>query len=366
MKISRRDLLKGSLLSLAAGFQPTRASAGGEMPSRILGRTGVRVSVLGYGAMQCADAGAIRHGLDLGVTYVDTANCYMGGRNERIVGEAISGIRDRLFIATKVHIAPESRMMSSLERSLSSLGVERVDLLQLHGMSSRTQIVRKDVQDVLTAMKKEGKVRFAGVTTHANQIEVLEAVAQDGFYDTVLVAVNFRSPDTLFHAIERAADKGVGIIAMKTQNGGYRDSTFPGLTPHQAALRYVLDKPGIHLAVPGMLSRRMVDENLEAVMGKAGLSDLMRLDLYRAGLAGKACSFCSGCLDQCPRGTGGVDAVRIAMYGEGYQDRPLALERGREVSDAVRDCARCPDCVVTCSQGIDIREAARRALTFLA
>ena len=367
MHLKRRDLLRGAVASLGASLIPGRALATqpGEMPTRVLGRTGLTVSVLGYGAMQCSDPATIRHGLDQGISYIDTADCYMGGRNEKIVAQAITGIRDRLVIATKVHIAREARMRSSVDRSLASLGVERVDLMQLHGMSSRNQIIRKDVQQIMKAMKDEGKFRFSAVTTHTNQVEVLKAVMEDGFYDTVLVAVNFRSPPNLFEAIEEAAAAGVGIIAMKTQNGGYRNGPVPGLTPHQAALRFVVEKPGVHVAVPGMLSRKMVDENLEAIRGKGGLTDFLRLDAYRADLEGRACSFCSACLDQCRYGTGGLDAARIAMYSEGYRDHRLAAERVVEVASAVRACADCEGCTVDCSQGIDIKDAAKRAVTFL-
>jgi hypothetical protein len=316
--------------------------------------------------MQCSDPAIIRHGLDQGISYIDTADCYMGGRNEKIVGKAITGMVDRVVIATKVHISKETRMRKSVDRSLSSLGVGSVDIMQLHGMSSGEQIIRKDIQKIMKTMKDEGKFRFAAVTTHANQIEVLEAVVEDGFYDAVLVAVNFRSPPGLFQAIEEAAAAGVGIIAMKTQNGGYDDGPVPELTPHQAALRFVVDKPGVHLAVPGMLSRKMVDENLAAIKSIGLLSDLLRLDSYSVELAGKACSFCSQCIEQCQYGTGGLDAARIAMYAEGYADARLAAERAVAVASAVRRCIDCTECTVQCSQGIDIKAAAGRASLFLA
>ena len=367
MHIKRRDFLKGTLASIGASLLPRNslAAQSGEIPVRILGRTGLKVSILGYGAMQCSDPTTIRHGLDQGINYIDTADCYMGGRNEKIVGQAISGIRDNLVIATKVHISNEKRMRSSVKRSLASLGVQSVDLMQLHGMSSRNQIVRKDVQKIMQAMKEEGMFRFAAVTTHSRQIEVLNAVVEDGFYDAVLVGVNFRSPPALFDAIETAANAGVGIIAMKTQNGGYRNGPVPELTPHQAALRFVLEKPGIHLAVPGMLSRKMVDENLAAVKNGGGLTDLLHLESYKAELEGKACSFCSRCLDQCRYGIGGLDAARIAMYAEGYQDERLAAERAAEAASAIKTCASCDGCTVKCSQGINIKAAARSAERFL-
>jgi predicted aldo/keto reductase-like oxidoreductase len=152
---------------------------------------------------------------------------------------------------------------------------------------------------------------------------------------------------------------------MKTQNGGYSDGDLPGFTPHQAALRFVLEKPGVHLAVPGMLSRTMIDENFGALHTTPDLADLLRLDSYRAELQGKACSFCSRCFSQCRFGTGGLDVARIQMYTEGYGDRDLAAEQAKEVAANITRCVTCSGCSVHCSQGIDIRAAARRVSEYL-
>jgi hypothetical protein len=251
-------------------------------------------------------------------------------------------------------------MRKSVDRSLKSLGVQSVELMQLHNIRSRDEVVRKDVQGVMRKMQQEGKFKFTAVTTHSNQVEVLEAVMEDGFYDAVLVAVNFRSPDRLYDTIRRAADAGVGIIAMKTQNGGYTDKELPELTPHQAALRYVIHKPGIHVAVPGMLSRKMIAENIEATTRNADLADVFSLEHYQRELAGRSCSFCSSCIDQCRYGVGGLDVARTVMYLEGYRDRQLALTNGREALANIKRCADCENCTVSCSQNIDIKSAAQR------
>jgi Na+-translocating ferredoxin:NAD+ oxidoreductase RnfC subunit len=115
-----------------------------------------------------------------------------------------------------------------------------------------------------------------------------------------------------------------------------------------------------------MVNRGMVDSNIKAVQGLVGVADLIQLDVYQAELRGKACSFCSSCLKQCRYGTGGLDAVRIATYAEGYGDPRLAAERAVEVASAVRTCVDCDACSVTCSQGIDIKEAAKKAIGYLA
>lgn len=368
MNLKRRELLKGTLASLFYSMLPTRSSAGQPetLPTRLLGRTGLEVAVLGYGAMQVSDPAIIRHGLERGINYIDTADCYMGGRNEKVVGKAVAGIRDKVVIATKVHIAGEARMRKSVDRSLKSLGVKSIDLMQLHNVRSREAVVRKDVQDALKKMQQEGKFAYTGVTTHSNQVEVLEAVMEDGFYDAVLVAVNFRSPDRLYDTIRQAAEAGVGIIAMKTQNGGYSDKDLPELTPHQAALRYVLQKPGIHTAAPGMLSKKMIAENIGATSRDADLADVLRLEQYQRELAGRACSFCSSCRDQCRFGIGGLDVARTMMYLEGYRDETLAMDNGRAVLANIKRCADCSDCSVACTQDIDIKGMARRLYRQLA
>ena len=127
----------------------------------------------------------------------------------------------------------------------------------------------------------------------------------------------------------------------------------------------MLDQPGIHLAVPGMLSRKMVNENLEAIARKRDLSDILHLENYKTDLLGKACSFCAGCIDQCRFGIGGMDVARIRMYLEGYRDSELALRNGREVVDKVGLCSDCEGCSVNCSQGINIKASAQQILRFL-
>lgn len=374
MRIDRREFL-GGVVSFAGGFVGSRPAVKyftgrnekEGMQYRLLGKTGMSVSIVGMGAMQCSDPDILRYAVSLGINYVDTADCYMGGQNEKIVGRALAGIREKVFLATKVHVAGEERMVESIERSLRSLRTDRVDLMQLHGLSSKGEVFDERAKNVIARMKKEGKVRFAGVTTHSNQLRVLGAVLEDGFYDTVLIAFNFRSPRRFLDVIGRAGTAGVGIIAMKTQNGGYGGTPYPGLTPHQAALRYVLDVPGVSTAIPGMYRKSMIDENIAVVGPGGGILNSLLLESHGRELAGKACSFCSRCIDECRYGAGGIDSVRLGMYINGYDD--LSLARQACTMPSVREnllrCADCPSCTVLCSGGMDIRSAAGYVLRCL-
>ncbi|RMG60888.1 MAG: hypothetical protein D6713_01665 [Deltaproteobacteria bacterium] len=362
MRLSRREFIGGiaggvsGALFTSCGGRFARA----QVPEgyRVLGRTGAVVSVVGMGAMQCTDPDVIRHAVSLGINYIDTADCYMGGRNEKIVGRALRGSRDRVFLATKVHNGPEERMVASIERSLSSLGVDHVDLMQLHGVSSRAQVFDERALNVLSRMKKEGKIRFAGVTTHTNQVGVLKAVRESGFFDTVLVAFNYRSPAAVAVEIKRTAEAGMGIIGMKTQAGGQPGLEVPGLTPHQAALRFVVETPGIATTIPGMYTKRMVEENSAVMKMKGRVVSSLHVLLARVAEEEGVCSFCSSCVRECRFGAGGVDVNRVWLYLSSYRDPALARSEGIRARDAVSLCASCPGCTVSCREGIDI---ARRA-----
>ncbi len=376
MTLTRRELMQGAALaaaSLAAGAgRAGAADPGKPAPLRKLGRTGMMVTPVAFGAMNTGEAPLVRYAVDNGINYIDTADCYMGGRNERIVGEAVKGVRDKVLLASKVHLCPVARMVESVERSLSNLAVERIDLMQIHGVSSQGEIGHQEAKEALTLLKKQGKIRFAGVTTHGGQTEVVNAVAADGFYDTVLVACSFLSPPDLWEAVAAASRKGVGIVAMKTQNGGYSTSPWPGLTPHQAALRFVLEKEGVACAVPGVVHTAQVDELLGSLRPASPVAHALQLELMDSELRGRACAFCGECRRQCGQAgrggggpAGGMEAVRVAMYLDGYRDPRLARERGAEVREEVARCATCPSCTVTCPRGIDIPARARRAAEVL-
>ena len=112
-----------------------------------------------------------------------------------MVGEALKGYRDRVYVATKVKPGSKEAMIRSIDESLSSLKVDYVDLLQLHALSSAEQVMNTEYREVLAEAKKSGKTRFIGVTTHSKEPDVLNAVTDDPdkLYDTVLVTYNFET-----------------------------------------------------------------------------------------------------------------------------------------------------------------------------
>ena len=185
---------------------------------RILGRTGLKITIVSFGAMLTPEPEVMTIAFDHGVNYVDTARRYMGGKNEEIVAKALKGKRDKVYVATK--IAPASRSKEAIfrdvETSLRALETDYVDIIQLHNLTGREdRIFNPEIRETLVRLKEQGKVRFFGVTSHTNEAEVLNALAddKDRFFDTALVKYNFKSSQETKEAIARAARANIGQLS---------------------------------------------------------------------------------------------------------------------------------------------------------
>ncbi len=351
-KLSRRGFLSLAAALSAAGIIPAGASASGKRVLRTLGRTGLKVSEVGMGVMITRDPEVVRAALDAGVNYFDTARSYMGGRNEEILAEGLKGRRQEAVVATKCHrLGRQESIISSVEESLSALETDVIDVLQLHGLRSRSQVLDQENLEALEILRKSGKIRFAGVTTHSNMVEVLDAAVEGGIYDVVLTSFNFRSAPEVAAAIERTAAAGLGVVAMKIMTGGYSEDDMPGLNQYQAALRWVLRHPGVSTTIPSMQTLDELEEDV-AVMGtRYGWRDDLSLRWYARYVDNRYCRACETCLGQCPRGVDIPTALRGVMYAEGYRREDLARETLARLN---LPCADCPSCVVNCRFGVRV------------
>jgi predicted aldo/keto reductase-like oxidoreductase len=376
--LNRREFLKLGVMSAATaavGLGGLRgvleaAEQRGVVPVyRTLGRTGLKVTIVSFGAMLTPEHEVMRAAFDLGINYVDTARSYMGGRNEEIVGRAVKGIRDKLFIATKTHSNSKSKIINDVETSLAKLGTDHVDIIQLHSLSRGESVFLPEPREALVELRKQGKVRFFGVTTHTNQTEVVNAIVddKDKFFDTVLVAHNFKSPPELIKAIARAAQAGLGVIAMKTQAGGYKTDALGAVSPHQAALKWVLQDTNVSCAIPGMRDTQMLNDDI-AVMGmKLTRADERILDRYGAATDPYYCYLCGQCEPTCPGGVAISVINRSLMYAEGYHNVGLARETYREIPSqaSISACLDCDECIAHCPNGLNIAGKMEKALRIL-
>jgi aryl-alcohol dehydrogenase-like predicted oxidoreductase len=335
---------------------------------RTLGRTGLKVTAVGMGVMNCSDPAVLLRAFDLGINFYDTADCYMRGRNEEMVGKAFEGKRQKVILQTKVHDNDEKRMRASVERSLKRLRTDVIDVLVWHGLSSTRDVADPRLQDFMTKMKREGKARFTGFSSHSRIAPLLREAARLGAHDVALVSYNFTHSKEMKEAVALAAKAGIGIVAMKTQSGGYRKERMEGLNPHQAALKYVLRDPNVATTVPGVTTIEEIEE-CAAVMGQAlSKKDLNEIKVYDAFLGGRICTLCGGCTGECPSGVPYGDLLRAVMYRDGYQNDALAREAlaERQSLESSSRCLDCSSCSVTCRRGLDIKEQMDRARSLFA
>jgi uncharacterized protein len=362
--------------ALAEVVQQYAAAAPAQFPDpvyRTLGRTGLKLTVVSFGAMLTPEPEVIRVALEHGVNYVDTARKYMSGKNEEIVAKAIKGRRDKVILATKT--LPDSKSVlgikQDVEASLRALKTDYIDVIQLHNLTDKRRIFVQETREALAALKKEGKVRFCGVTTHKGQAEVLNALVDDKerFFDTCLVAYNFKTDDEVGEAVNRAAKAGIGIIAMKTQAGGYDTKALGGISPHQAALKWVLQNPNVTAAIPGMKDLSQLRENI-AVMGMPfKYADRRILDRYAEAVEPFYCTLCGSCEKGCPRGVEISTVNRALMYAEGgYQSSELARETYHEIrrGASALACVDCESCRARCVNGLNIPAKMAQARNLLA
>ncbi|HNK14068.1 MAG TPA: aldo/keto reductase [Nitrospira sp.] len=291
--LGRRQLLKGlglagSLMALGApgrvaeAFAADLASSGtgtGEIPLRPLGKTGVKVSAMCFGGAHWGrnpdDGEAIRllhEAIDAGMTFLDNAWEYNGGRSEELMGKGLQGKRQQVFLMTKVcsHGRDKHVAMQQLEESLRRLKTDYLDLWQIHEVvyedDPDRHFMPHGAVDALLEAKQQGKVRFIGFTGHKHPAIHLKMLSHDFPFDACQMPLNVF--DGTYRSFEREvlpvlAQRGIGALGMKSVTGNAEPIKQGVVTP-QEAIRYVLSLP-IASLVSGIDSAQILKQNLEIV-----------------------------------------------------------------------------------------------------
>jgi predicted aldo/keto reductase-like oxidoreductase len=384
--LTRRKFISSSITGLAAagfmGISPDAVLAQvkkekGEIIHRTLGNTGIRLPVVSMGVMNSNNPEVVRASYKHGVRHFDTASRYQYGRNEQMVGDVINrlGVRDKVIISTKEVVNPggadniESTvrdLKKQTEGSLRRLNTDYVDILYIHSASSAEDVNDIGILEGLKVLKKEGKIRFSGVSTHQSMTEVINEIASERLYDVILTAFNVTMADDtdLLKAIETAASKGIGIIAMKTQAGGRnlpnRDSLheYDNSTIATATLKWVLQNPNISTSIPGYTNFAHMTEDFSVAYDLEYTDDEKRLlSDNNLELGFGYCRQCRKCLPTCPKGVDVPNLMRVHMYAAQYgnfQHARMELnDIGKEQSISI--CGVCTECVAQCSNRVDIK-----------
>lgn len=388
--MKRRDFLKRSGQGLAGaavlGALPLSSDATAQSAAdiqagslkpplkRVLGRTGISLPVLSMGVMNASNPDLVRAALDSGIVHLDTAWYYQRGQNEIMIGEVIKGRpRDSFVIATKVYEnrdrtsglfpadAKAETFIEKFHTSLQRLQLDHVDILYLHNIANPESVTFEPYLQAMLQMKKEGKTRFLGVTTHQNEPEIIRRTADCGHYDVVLTSYNFRQQHhaAVAAAIDYAAEKGLGIVAMKAIAGVVRDVKSGNQAINaRAALKWSLQNRNVHTNIAGFTTFEQLKEDL-AIMTDLNLTAEEMLDIESAkALTGVFCQQCGQCLSQCPYHLDLPDLMRGYMYAHGYRNLVAAQETLRQIDDDRLQCRDCSDCPVQCAMGFDVRQRA--------
>jgi predicted aldo/keto reductase-like oxidoreductase len=391
---SRRAFLATGLALPAAGFAapPLAASDEGKLACRALGKTGLKVTTLSFGCMTTSDASVIEHAADVGIVHFDTARSYQNGNNERMVGAALKSRRQKVVISSKSPGKTRQEALADLETSLRELGTDYLDIWYLH-MKNEPAEVTDDLLEAQRIAKKQGKIRFAGVSTHFNMDRMLAHLAKLGQTDVALTTYNFAmrsvaagmntdtaAPKTdMTAAIQDARRSGMGIIVMKVLAGGVarvqRGDRLYGAEPRAlakqlsqpgaalAAIKWALRNESVDAAIVCMTDHDQLQENLRATAEPYGEKDDELLARQLARISPIYCRMCGSCTGVCERGVPVPDMLRFLSYAEGYGQFAMARERFLELPERVRAirCADCVSCSVDCPNGVRVRERVSRA-----
>lgn len=334
-----------------------------------LGKTGLKVSDISCGAISFFEPNVMRYAADLGVNYFDTAEGYMNTNSESYIGQALSGIRDKVYIATKHAFRPRQRIsrqdiIQRMEASLKRLQTDYVDVALIHNVANLSLLESQELRAAYDLLKKQGKIRFTGFSTHNAPVTLKQALNSD-FPDVVLVIYNHLPEQSrpVAGLIRQVRDKGIGVIAIKIFAGGKHGSLQSFVDKQtsysQAAIRWVMNNSSIDCCIPTMSSYSHVEEYVSASGKALETGDVACLTDYRKEVDHLYCRVgCSACSEACPHGVAVNDILRFNMYFDDYKMEKEAMRYYAELEDVQKPlpCSSCSGpCIQACPHGLQVR-----------
>lgn len=329
------------------------------MEKRTLGRTDIRAAVVGFGGIPiqgltfAAAEGVIRHALERGINFFDTARAYTD--SEEKIGRALAGRRDEVYLASKSLAHDGPGMRRELEASLRALRTETIDLYQVHSVGSDEQLERVlgpgGAFEVLSRAREQGAVRWIGVTGHARG--PLLRAARSGMFDTLQVPFNVIESEWADEVLPAARAAGVGTIGMKPLAGG-------ALSSAEAAIRFALTG-GIDVAIPGMDAVEQVEVNLRAGdLAPPGAEQRALLEEEKRLWGKSFCRRCGYCMP-CPEGLNIPFLLLLEGYYTRYGLKEWAVARLETQEKSYSSCTRCGTCLERCPYHLPVPDLMERA-----
>ncbi len=345
---------------------------------RPLGTTGLKISDVGCGAINLFNPNVLRYAYECGVNHFDTAEGYLNTNSEKMIGQTLGDVRDKVVITTKYQIRTPAdidaaSLLGRVEASLKRLRTDFIDIVLVHAVDVPERLDDEKLQSAFVRVKKEGKARFIGFSTHVPALMLEKAIAS-GPWEVVLMTYNHMESAAAEPLIVRAREKGVGLIAMKILAGGMQGSLKPlvndKLRYSQAAIRWVTGNPRIDACTISMSTFSHVEEYVAASGMPLKREDVKLLARYRKEAGPAYCRVsCRECLASCPRNVAVNDVLRYAMYFEHYGMEKNAVQLYGELEDGRKplDCGSCSaPCQGACPYGLQVRERLLRSHVLLA
>jgi aryl-alcohol dehydrogenase-like predicted oxidoreductase len=314
-----------------------------------LGRTGLDINKDGFGALpvqrvDMAAAGTILlKALDAGSDYFDTARAYTD--SEEKIGRHMAGRRDEFVLATKTGAATVDGFWADLETSLKNLKTDHIDVYQFHNPDFCPRPGDKSgLYDAALEAKKQGKIRFIGITNH--RLNVATEAAESGLYDTLQFPFSYLSGEKELLLVKLCAEKNVGFVAMKALSGGL-------ITDVEAAQAFMAEHDNV-VPIWGIQREWELDALLAAVKKGAPLDAAQRakIDADRKELAGEFCRGCGYCMP-CPQDIQIFQCARINLMRKRAPETNWISEHWQTEMNKIDSCLHCGKCKSKCPYGLD-------------
>lgn len=384
---SRRNFLRAGLFMPAAGLVSSRPQV--SVPStpavsyRILGRTGLKVSTVGFGTGFTPNPEVVARAIDLGVNYFDTSRDY--GESERIFGGAIKGKRDKLLISTKTNGKTKEDVFKQMDVSLQMLGTDHVDVYHLHAKDSQESVTDESIQ-ALESLKQQGKARAIGLSTH-DPGNMVDFILKTGKFDVIQLTYSYPIGGVFREeAIKKLNAAGIGVVAMKVvramsgirmmeefakgknlMNMGIDFSIKKSGEACVSAIKWAIRNPAVATTVPDPVNAANLEMNVRAMTEPYTAKDERLLFALNEQIRPLYCRMCYECRGQCPNGLPVTDMLRYLAYNDFGGNFHHARAKFLELPEAVRQvrCSDCSSCAVQCPNGVGVRDRLIRAQELL-
>lgn len=374
------------------------------MQYRKLGNTGVKVSALGFGCMRLPtlEQGkpaidrdraikVIRDGIDNGINYIDTAYMYHGNESEIVVGLALKdGYREKIMLATKCPVGYPDFTETSyydkyLDEQLAKLDVEYLDFYLFHGLNEKTfkeKVLKLKLIERAKAAKEAGKIKHLAFSFH-DKPEVLKTIIDTDVFDLMLIQYNILD-QVNEEMIAHASQKGMAVAVMGSVGGGRLAGNPPESMKNwlsegrsdfvDLALKFVLSNPNISVALSGMGSEEMLQDNLNLtkkddynrLIGdeKERINNIATKFKELSDVVCTGCGYCMPCQNEVNIKSIFNYLIRYQIYGQQDQAKLFYSQIGKVKWDPGKDavaCEECGECLEKCPQNILIIDQLKEA-----